>query len=197
MVIKNDSDKMDTLDVLISALGLILAVLLALIPYFRKTYFVGPELTIELTPHGGFSRQRGLSNNNDFSKGSVEQDTAVIIWENKWDFRLKITNNSNITAYYPELIFASNNIGFTTLETLEKNIPIKGDEQKVLKATYVMFEECMGKNRTQRRGMPKQLNDLEIILKYKNPSKTTFYTIFQNSKPGDKNTYTRKTPKKL
>jgi len=187
---------MDALNVLIGALGLVIAVLLALIPYFRRTYLMGPELTIELTPHGGLSGQRGLSNKNDLSKGYVEQDTAIYIWENRWDFRLRITNNSNITAYYPELIFP-NKIGFTTLETLEKNIPIKGDEQKVLKATYTMFEECMGKDRTEIRGIPDSISDLEIILKYKNPSKTTFYTIFQNSRLGDKNIYTRRKPKKL
>lgn len=186
---------MDPISVIIGVSGLIISVLLALIPYFRKVYLLGPELTIELLPDGGSSGNRGLSSKNDKSKGYVERDSAIFIFEVTWKMNLRITNNSNVVAYYPEISFLNQKIGFTSLEKLDKNAPIKENQQITLKGTYTMFEELDGRNRTQVSGLPEHLKDLKILLKYKNPSKKTFYTYFTLSESNNNNLYMRKKPK--
>lgn len=188
---------MDLITIALGILGLIATVLIALIPYFRRVYFVGPELTIELLPHGGTSGSRGLSHNNDTSKGYIVGDKAIHIFEVTWNIHLKITNNSDVTAYYPELKFINEKIGFTSLENLDKNSPVEENEKIVLKGTYTMFEEVEGKNRTEIRGLPDHLKEIKILLKYKNPSKRNFYTLFVLKSTGGQNTYLRRIPKEF
>lgn len=188
---------METINVIIGISGLIVAVALALTPYIKKVYFIGPELTIELIPNGGSSGNRGLSLKNDTSKGYVEGDKAIYVFEITWNVNLKITNNSNITAYYPKLNFLNQQLSFSKLEQLDKNKPIKGNEQILLKGSYSMFEECEGKNRTKINGLPENFKDLKILLEYKNPYKKSFYTIFSNSERTEENNYKRHKPKEF
>lgn len=185
------------LNIILGTIGLISTVLIALIPYFRKTYFIGPELTIELEADGGFSLNKGLSSKNDISNGFIEIDSTIYVYEVTWKINLKITNNSNIIAYYPELNFLNQQVGFTHLERLDKNIPIKENEQITLKGTYMMYEEVAGKDRTATNGLPPNFNNLKILLSYKNPDKRKFYTFFTNSKTNIKNFYKRRKPKEF
>lgn len=188
---------METINVIIGVSGLIIAIGLTLIPYIRKVYIIGPELTIELLSNGGSSGNRGLSGKNDTSKGYIEGDKAIYVFEVTWNVNLKITNNSNITAYYPNLSFLNQQLSFSKLEQLDKNKPIQGNEQILLKGSYSMFEECEGKNRTKINGLPENFKGLKILLEYKNPHKKTFYTIFSNSKQTEKNKYLRRKPKEF
>jgi len=187
---------METINIIIGVAGLIIAIGLGLIPYFRKVYFVGPELTIELFPDGGYNIDKGQSGKNDRSKGYIDEEHEIHVFEITWLINLKITNNSNITAYYPEIKFHSQQLSFSHLDKLDKNKPIKGDEQIILKGKYSMFEECESKNRTQATRLPENLKDLKILLEYKNPNKKKFYTIFTNSGLKGNNKYTRR-PKEL
>jgi hypothetical protein len=188
---------MDPLSIILGVLGLIVTVLIAMIPYFRKVYFVGPELTIELIPDGGISMNKGLSGKNDTSKGYVDGNNAIYVFEVTWKVNLKITNNSNITAYYPKLNYLNQQLSFTRLDKLDSNKPIQGNEQILLKGKYVMYEEVNGKERTQTNGLPDNFNDLKILLEYKNPNKKNFYTILSNSNDTEKNVYTRKKPREF
>jgi hypothetical protein len=188
---------MDTLNIAIGILGLLIAVGIALIPYFRKLYFIGPELTIELISNGGTSSPKGLSPKNDTSKGYIDANSAIRFFELTWNINLKITNNSNITAFYPMITFLEQKLGFSTLDKLDKNSPIKENEQIILKGTFRTYEECEGKNRTHIGGLPEHLKDLKILLEYKNPSKKSFYTIYSNSEIKKQNIYTRQKPREF
>ena len=188
---------METINILIGILGLLIVVGIALITYFRKVYFVGPELTIELIANGGLSGPKGLSVRNDTSKGYVDGDKAIYVFEVTWNINLKITNNSNITAYYPKLKFLNQQLGFTTLDSLDNNKPILGNDQIILKGTYTMLAECEGKKRTKIQGLPDNFKDFKILLEYNNPHKKSFCTIFSNSEMNKKNKYSRKKPKEF
>lgn len=188
---------MDPFSITIGVIGLIITVAIALIPYFRRVYLVAPELTIDLLPDGGNSGNRGYSNKNDISKGFVNIEEAIHIFEVTWKINIKITNNSNITAYYPEIMIFNQQLGFSSLDKLDRNRPIIENEQIVIKATYKIFEECTGRDRTQVKGLPDHLNDLKIIMSYYNPSKKPFYTVYSHTKTEKQNTYTRIKPKEL
>jgi hypothetical protein len=182
---------------MIGILGLIITVLIAMIPYFKKVYFDGPELTIELIPDGGMSMNLGLSGKNNTSKGYINANNAIYVYEVTWKVNLKITNNSNITAYYPKLKFQNQQLTFTSLDKLDTNKPIEANEQVLLKGKYVMYEEVNGNQRHEPNGLPNNFTDLKILLEYKNPYKKIFYTVFSNSREGEKNNYTRKKPKEF
>lgn len=188
---------METINVIIAVSGLLLTVLIALIPYFRKVYFIGPELTIELESDGGMSKSRGMSPKNDTSKGYIDGNNAIHVFELTYNVNLIITNNSNITAYYPKLDFLNQQLSFTSLDKLDYNTPIKGDEKIKLKGKYTMFEEATGKQRTKIRGLPDNFKDLKILLEYKNPYKKQFFTIFSNSTNPSRNKYIRRKPKEF
>lgn len=188
---------MDVLSVFLGILGLIITVLIALIPYFRKIYFVRPELTIELIPDGGVSMNYGLSSKNQITEGFIDGNNAIYIFQVTWKVILKITNNSEVTAYYPKIIFLNDQLGFSRIEKLEKNKPIKENEQVLLKGDCVKYEEVEGKERTEPNGLPPSFNDLKILLEYKNASKKKFYTIYSNAKEGEKNLYRRRKTKEF
>lgn len=52
------------MEIAIGILGLVLALVLALIPFLWKRYIARPEVTIEIIKNGGSSSPRGLSYKN-------------------------------------------------------------------------------------------------------------------------------------
>jgi len=188
---------MEPIEILLGIIALILTIVIAVTPYFWKKYFVGPELTIELIPDGGTSKSSGLSLKNDSSK-PIPIDEAIYIFEVEWKINLRIINNSDLTAYYPQIRFLDNQIGFTSIEKLNKNMPIEPNGQRTLKASFKMYEECRGAVRTHiHNKLPEQLKDFKILLEYKNPSKVTFHTLYNNSEIIEQNKYCRKKPKEF
>ena len=150
-----------------TAIGILVGLVLAVIPYFRSKYWLRPELTIEILSDGGMSVPRGLSNNNDFLKGYVESDSANKIFELTWKFNVVITNNSDLTAFYPEIEFNPKGPKFTQLDKLNRLQPIKPTESLILKAEYRKFEEATGKNRTHiGQAPPREFGDLGLLLGY-------------------------------
>ena len=78
------------------------------------------------------------------------------------------------------------------IDKLNKLQPIKPADSLILKAEYKTFEETTGQNRTRtREGPPTEFGDLGILLGYLNSNKRKFYTLFDFSKPVDKNTFLR------
>jgi len=188
---------MEPIEIFLGITAMILTIFIAVTPYFWKKYFVGPELTIELISGSGTSRSSGLSLKNDRSK-PIPIDEAIYIFEVEWKIIIRIINNSDLTAYYPQIKFLDNQIGFTNIEKLNKNLPIEPNGQRTLNATFKMYEECKGSGRTHiNNKLPEQLKDLKILLEYKNPSKINFYTIFKNSEIVEQNRYCRKKPKEF
>jgi hypothetical protein len=183
---------MDPLTIIV--LAIISTVGAALFIHFRKVYFVGPKLTIELIPNGGMSRICGLSIKNDASKGTIDADKAIHVFEFTWEINLIITNNSAITAHYPKLNFLKQQLGFTAIENFDKHNTIEGNEQIVLKATYQKFKECARGNCTPMKDLPAHMNDLKILLEYKNTVDKIFYTKFNNADVKHKNKYTLTRP---
>lgn len=184
------------MEIAIGIIGIIVGLILAIIPYFRSKYYLRPELTIEIVSNGGMSSPLGLSNNNDFSKGYVEADTANRIFELTWKFNVIITNNSDLTAFYPEIEFNPKGPKFTQIDKLNKLKPIKPTESLTLKAEYRKFEETTGKNRTQiGQAPPTEFGDLGLLLGYENSKKRRFFTLFNYSLTDNKNKFLREKPK--
>ena len=93
----NQDKAMETL------LGFLGGLLIAIVPVLWKRYISRPEVTIEIIKNGGTSSPRGLSHKNIVTEeGYIDGHTAIRVFELTWRFQIKITNNSELTAFYPE-----------------------------------------------------------------------------------------------
>jgi hypothetical protein len=184
--------------------GWILSVLLipasiALFPFIRKVYFAGPQLTIEIIlSSGGGSEPLGLSVKNDISKGYIEGNEAIYCFKVTWKFKIIITNNSMVTAYYPQIIFLKDQVSFKLIDKLNEYTPINENEKVTLNGEFTIFEECKGVERTHIKGLPPHFTNLTFLLEYKNQHKKTFYTKFTYNEQGKfKNDFRRLKPKEI
>lgn len=185
------------MEILIGIAGIVVGILVAIIPYLRRKYFLRPELTIEIIKDGGMSSPRGLSSKNKVNEeGYIDGNTAIRVFELTWTFKIRITNNSNLTAFYPELEFNPNGPKFTLVDKLNSLNPIKPAETVELKVEYRKFEERTGQERTNvGKEMPEEFNDLGLLLCYQSPKKSKFYTLFNFYDDGNKNSFIKKQPK--
>jgi hypothetical protein len=184
---------------IIGIIGLIIGVfgiILGIIPYYRSKYVLRPEVTIEMVPNGGFSAPRGFSTKNEVNaEGYIDGNNAIQIFELTWKFDIKITNNSDFTAFYPELEFNPNGPTFK-IDEINRLEPIKPAESLKLKAEFNKYEEVTGKNRTQvGKAPPTEFKNLELLFGYENSKKRRFYTLFDFNLTDDKNKFLRSKPK--
>ena len=185
------------MEIIIGILGIILGVVIAIIPYYRSKYVLRPELTIEIVSDGGLSLPRGLSLKNKVNEeGYIDGETAIRVFELTWKFKVKITNNSDLTAFYPVLEFNPNGPKFTQLDKLNRLEPIKPVGSLELKAEYRKYEEATGKNRTKiGQAPPSEFSELGLLLSYENSKKRRFYTLFDFYPTDNKNKFLRDKPK--
>jgi len=177
-------------------IAIIISIMIALFPYVRNRYFLGPELTIEIIPNGGNSLSRGLSSKNKVNAdGHIDGNNAIEIFELSWEFRVIIRNNSDNTAYYPKILFISSKPKFTKIDSLNELNPIVNTDSIELKAEYSKFEECQGKDITTTTGIPDELKNLKILIESRNGKKMKFYTLYCVEK--NKNQFIRKIPKEF
>lgn len=176
-------------------IGLLSSVLIALVPFFWSRYRSRPKVTIEIIQHGGSSSSPGLSAKNVLNTdGYIDGDTALRIFELTWRFKVKITNNSDLTAFFPQLIFNPKGPRLEFVEQLSILEPIKPHQSILLNAEYNSVEEKIGRERTDvGRKLPDEFKTLGILLIYKNSHDTKSYTLFEFTQK--KNTFLRSMPR--
>jgi hypothetical protein len=182
------------MEIVIGIIGIILAIIIALIPFLWKKYISRPEVTIEIMKIGGSSSLRGLSHKNKVNEeGYIDRNNAINIFELTWQFNIRITNNSELTAFYPELNFNPNGPKFILLDKLNKLQPIKTTESIEISVEYRKYEEKTGEERTiPGNEMPIEFTDLGLLLTYQNSYKTVFYTLYNFS--NNQNEFLKKRP---
>lgn len=168
------------MEIVIAIVGIIIGLVIAIVPFLRQRYVARPEVTIEIINAGGSSSPRGLSHKNIVNEeGYIDGDTAISVFELTWNFQIRVTNNSELTAFYPELIFNPNGPKFILKDKLNTLQPIKPTETILLKGEYRKYEEKTGQERTDvGRKIPEEFGDLGILLTYQNSHKSRFYTLF-------------------
>lgn len=182
----------------IGIISIVVIIIIAIIPYFRRKYYLRPELTIETIISGDGSRPLGLSIKNKVNeKGILDGDSAIYIFELTWRFKIRITNNSDLTAFYPELEFNPNGPRFQKLDNLNSLQPIKPADSIELNAEYKKIEEATGEERTvvNRNSLPDEFSYLGILLEYQNSKKSKFYTLYDYDSGNGKNSFLRRKPK--
>lgn len=178
----------NTMEIVIGIIGIIIGLVIAIVPFLWKRYISGPEVTIEIVKDGSLSSPRGLSHKNKVNEeGYIDGNTAIRVFELTWNFQIKVTNNSELTAFYPELTFNPNGPKFNLIDNLNSLQPLKPAETIVLKADYKKYEEKTGQERTDvGRQMPEEFKELGLFLTYQNSHKSKFYTLFDFNEKSNK-----------
>lgn len=169
------------INIALTAISIGVGIIIAIIPFLWKKYFARPELTIELLRNGSSSFNSGISNKNDVSKGYIDGNNAIYIFNIKWKFKIIIRNNSENIAFYPKLTLDTTNPKFTMITPLNELTPISMKEPVVLEAEYFKLEECKGQQRTDAGKFPEDLENMKLLLEYKNASKITRFTLYSHS----------------
>ena len=171
------------MEILIGVLALITGLSTALVPYLWKRYITRPEITIQILLINFISSNLGLSSKNELNdEGFIDGNNAINMFELTWKFKIRITNNSDLTAFFPELKFNPAGPTLKLIDSLDKYNPLKSAESIELSLEYKKFEEKTGKERTvASRELPVELNHFGLLLSYQNSYKSKFYTLFNNS----------------
>jgi hypothetical protein len=172
------------MEIELAILGIIVAVITAVIPYLRKRFSERPRLEMIAKWNGGSSAPKGLSMRNEFVNGVVELEKAIQVFELRYRYILTIFNNSDQTAYYPMLYFDSGGYDMKVQELPPH--PISNSAQIDLKIELVMIEEATGWERTDTSEFPLALEGANILLEYQNSHRIKFYTMITLSKSGGK-----------
>lgn len=179
---------------MLGVLSVLLAVLIPVAIWYRKSYLEGPELTIEFKRDGGDSAPIGFSNKNvPDADGVIDTRDALQIFQLTWRFEIIIRNNSEYTAYYPQILFKDNQPTFFTIEQLNIQEPIASKGKFIIKAVYNNLEEAKGTERSKMIDLPPIFNDMQILLEYKNGKKSKFFTLYKQIYKS--NHFSRRKPK--
>lgn len=184
------------MEILLGLGGIVITVLIALIPYFKRRYGDRPKLEIEIQYRSGSSSPRGISPKTDTSKGYIEADEAIRVFELEWRLAFIIRNNSDVATYYPKWHYLKDSIQVTALEKLP-NKPILNSADISLTGKFRKFEESLGQQRTQTNGIPADFNRLKIVLEYQNSHETKFYSLYEHADKEKPNKHLNKRPKDL
>lgn len=141
-----------------------------------------PRLEIELIPTGKWKRPRGLSPKNKANEnGAVWLRDVIYINEIGWKYELIIRNNSNYSAFYPELEFKKGKFK-NLINNLNKNKAIQPFEEITLNVKHSLILEATGKDAIKYMDstyLPDELENLTILLKYENETKDEIINKFQ------------------
>lgn len=98
----------------IGIISIMVAVIIAFIPFLRSRYFLGPELTIEIIREWWYEFSNRIKfQEQSTDEGYIDGNTGIRIFELTWRFKLIIRNNSDNTAYYPKIHFVQSKQKFT------------------------------------------------------------------------------------
>lgn len=175
--------------------SIIIALIIAVTPVLWRKYYLRPELTIEIIKNGGSSVSKGLSQRNKPNEeGYIDAWTAIQVFELTWRFKIKIINNSELTAFYPEITVKPNGPSIRLIDKINRLQPLKSTESVELNVEYRKYEETTGAQRTKLgRDLPTEFHDLELLLSYQNSHKSEFYTLFYYAEL--KNKFLKRKPK--
>jgi len=191
------------MEILLAIAGLLLAVILPVWSHLHRKYKNRPRLEIELVSKGGSSSPAGTSSRSKVTQelidgvmhNVIDGDTAIKIFNLKWNFSIIIRNNSDVTAYYPELEIISMPQFKIDIKKLPTD-PILNSAPVTLDGNCSTWEECTGADRTDAGKFPIMFQDIKIELRYKNHGGTVFYTFFDYANKNSVNKLLRKSQKK-
>jgi hypothetical protein len=171
------------MEIAIGIIGILVAILLYVIPEYRRKHNERPNLDLEIIYDGSTSSELRLSDKNNPYLNPllvIDGNQAIRIYRLEFRAKLILRNNSNYTAYYPEIKIVGKT-KFTRIDKLNLLKPINNNDEIILAATFTKEEECKGSERTQIQGFPQEFDALQIHISFKNHYGKKFVKNFDYS----------------
>lgn len=161
----------------ISLLGLFLAFLYFILPRFERYFIERPNLVVELDDITSIQKDKKYSSKN--STPAPIPDEIWYIYDFEWYFNLIVRNNSEINAYDIKLFQKNGDYPIELQEHINMQKALKAHEEITLPFKISAKRECLGSERENIFANQGNIfKTLSIILEYKNPKGTKFYTTF-------------------
>jgi len=164
--------------------------------YYKLKFLSRPELTIEITSKRS-SNARGSINKTVLNlEGNVDGNNAIRHkFELIWRIKVIITNNSDLTAFYPELEFNPAGSKFR-IDQINRLKPVKPSESLELLGEFNKHEVVELENRTDiGKALLTKFGEFELLLGYENSKKRRVYTLFNFNESEKKNKFLDRKPK--
>jgi len=185
------------ISILVAIIGVLIPILIPIFNYLRNRYWLRPELTIEIVDDGGSQYYRGIKMSNFYEEGIINKNTQVTIYDLTWQYKVEITNNSELIAFYPHLELNPNGPNITRVDKLNSQNPIKPTETVWLKGEFKKRVEIRGRGQNEpTKEMFPEIQDLEFLLVYQNSKKIKFFTLYNYDGEGNKNKFLKLRPKR-
>ncbi|HEY1025581.1 MAG TPA: hypothetical protein VGE26_10480 [Sphingobacteriaceae bacterium] len=143
-----------------------LLLVIPLIKWLRKLFFTGPRLNVELLIS---EAPYQLEIPEQLMNGGVQQQTLPEPLLKIQPVRIIVSNHSEITAYSTRILFEKSFRGFKKVDTLDAFEPMRGREIRIVDAEYALNGSEV---------LPADLLNMKILIEYKNPFKSSFYTFY-------------------
>ena len=115
-----------------------------------------------------------------------------------WNYTVKIINNSNLTAFKPELFVIKEFAYLDFVGSLDINSPLKGTESADLEINFMKWTDGTESEREQDyspKYPPEILNGFQLIIKYASENGSILFNQFQFSEGIELNNKKGKLPK--
>lgn len=174
----------------LSQLIFVLALFLVLLPHtlysFVKKRLEQPKLNIKIElSDKSHAQQKWML------EATTEDADSLYVYEIFWHYDLTIKNRSSYTAYDPEFLSNFYLPYYSRIEPLTKRV-ILPSEKTITKGFHSKMQQCREGEQKQPVNLPKEFDNIKLLLSYQNKHKINFYTVF-DVKSG-KSTYHRFRP---
>ncbi|WP_295654918.1 hypothetical protein [uncultured Mucilaginibacter sp.] len=175
-----------TTTVLAIVISATLAILIPVIIYVNKRYFVGGFLTIKIDFKTGTSSPAGVLIPYIDEDGFGIRNRSIVRHHLTWTYKLTITNNSDHTAYFPRLYYKNDQFPDITIEKLEELKPIGSKESVTMNIKFFENSDTLPTQRKQTDKPPTDFTTLRLLLEYYNGYDSKFYTLYDNADKSNK-----------
>lgn len=167
-------------EMIIGLTAIFVTITIPIVVFLIKKFYTIPYLTLEIKLRECQSSPIGFSNESILtSEGYIDGDEEIQFFEIECKLEFIIRNNSNNSAFFPKLYIINNSINLTEIDKINYNDPIKACDLKIIQYKYIYKEKKTIGKRSDLNEFPVQMENLEILLSYKNESNTNFYTLFK------------------
>jgi hypothetical protein len=163
--------KTDKIALFIFTASLFLVLLPHTLYSFVKKRLEQPKLSVQIElSDQSHVQQKGIS------KQMVDNE-PLYVYEIFWRFKLSIRNDSQHSAFHPEIPPSFYLPYYSSIEAPAQNT-IAPLETIITKGYHSRLERCKKGEHANPNILPKELAKAKLLLSYQNQHKITFYTVF-------------------
>ncbi|MCZ4223493.1 hypothetical protein [Pedobacter rhodius] len=177
---------MTSQQLLLTILGLFLAVCIPIFIYYRKKYFVGGFLTVELRFSNGIGEPMGVVKEFIDEDGYNVRDKSIVRYHLTWRYEMTVTNNSDQLVLFPKISYNVEVFPNITMGEIQELKPIASGESREVELVFFEVSDTLPDQRKRTSETPVDFTVLKLLLEYYNAHDAKFYTLYDNADKSNK-----------